>query len=159
MTLPLESVIKYLKFLFNGLKFLQILYLAFSAAFLYTLKPTCLLDMLRNTWSEDVGLSDEGHGPAIRFLTNFVYITDDMIFTAPYNPNLCYIFNQAEHQHTARLGRYEGASVHQFKHFHSFFLDLQHLFAPGFEFLGQWPCYASAPPSCPQDNPSFHPLV
>ena len=41
--LPLVSVIKYFRFLFLGLKFLQILYKAFSAAFLKTLKLTCLL--------------------------------------------------------------------------------------------------------------------
>ena len=43
---PLVSVIKYLRFLFFGLKFLHILYRAFSVEFLNTLKPTCLLEML-----------------------------------------------------------------------------------------------------------------
>ena len=38
---PLESVIKYFKLLLIGLKFLHILYIAFSEAFLKTLKPTC----------------------------------------------------------------------------------------------------------------------
>jgi hypothetical protein len=46
-TFPLESVIKYFRFLLLGLKFLQILYKAFSAAFLKTLKLTCLLEMFR----------------------------------------------------------------------------------------------------------------
>ena len=45
--LPLESVIKYLRFLLIGLKFLQILYKALSAVFLKTLKSTCLLDMVK----------------------------------------------------------------------------------------------------------------
>ena len=46
-TLPLESVTKYFKFLLLGLKFLQILYKAFSAAFLKTLKLTYLLEMFK----------------------------------------------------------------------------------------------------------------
>ena len=45
--LPVVSVIKYLRFLFLGLKFLQILYKAFSAAFLNTLKLTCLLEIFK----------------------------------------------------------------------------------------------------------------
>ena len=39
--------IEYLRFLLFGLKFLHILYNAFSAAFLNTLKPICLLDILK----------------------------------------------------------------------------------------------------------------
>ena len=42
----LTLVIKYLRFLLFGLKFLHILYNAFSVLFLNTLKPTCLLDIL-----------------------------------------------------------------------------------------------------------------
>jgi len=86
--------------------------------------PQCLFDRVLRTFPKDFGMSLEETGQTIRFLSTFVFIDlhNLQAHTQPYNPNIPFALGLVHTQKTARLGRYLGIGIHDFRYFFQFFL-------------------------------------
>ena len=82
----------------------------------------CMLRGIQTLFPRDVGVSDEGTQPILKFLNAVIHVSGDSVRLLPHFPNGSFAFRESKFQFVAKLGDFRSTPMFHYRHLRSFLI-------------------------------------